>query len=210
MIKALILDMDGVIVDSEPLHQKAEIQIMAKYGVKIKRKDLEKYTGTTSKHMFTELIKKYNLKTTPEKIISEKRKIYLPLLKNKAQAIPGIITLIKKAHKKGLKLAVASSSIHKYINIVLEKFKLKQFFNIIVGAEDIKNSKPNPEIFLLAAKKLHTKPKECIVIEDAKLGVKAAKAAGMCVIGYQSSHSGNQDLDKADEIVREIKEIKLP
>ncbi len=203
MIKAIIFDMDGVIADSEELHSKAEKKVMSYYGIKISDEELEKYIGTTAKYMFERLIKKYQLETNFKKIRAEKNKILFPLLKKKLKAIKGVIPFIMNLKKMKIRLALASSSHKKVIKLVLNKLKLKNCFEVITSADDIKKSKPDPEIFLQTAAKLKLKPEECLVIEDAELGVKAAKKAGMRCIGYKNRHSsfGNQNLAKADFIV---------
>tara|TARA_Y100000310_G_C20700703_1_gene829603 strand:+ start:7178 stop:7858 length:681 start_codon:yes stop_codon:yes gene_type:complete len=209
LIKAVIFDMDGVIVDSEPIHQKAEKESLLKYGVKISTEELSRYTGTTAKFMYDKLILKYKINTTFDKILSEKDKILFKLLENNTRPISGIYELIEKLKNQNLKLGVASSSHKKLINFIIGKLKLKKMFDSIVGCDDIIHSKPHPEIFLKSAKLLNFNPDECIVIEDAKLGVEAAKKAGMKCIGYKNLNSGNQDLSKADIIIEDFEKLDV-
>lgn len=201
--------MDGVIVDSEPVHIKAEKQTMIKYGIDISTKELQKYTGTTAKFMFTELIKKYNLNTTFKKIFNEKEQILFKLLEKDICLTKGVISLIKNLKQKGIQLGIASSSHKKLINFIFKKLNITHFFDSIISAENIKHSKPNPEIFLKSSEDLGINPNNCLVIEDAELGVKAAKNAGMRCIGYKNPNSGNQDLSKADMVIDDFSKLTL-
>jgi len=198
MKKAVIFDMDGVIAETEHAHIVAEKQTMLKYGIQISEDELHEYTGTTAKVMFTSLIEKYKLSTTFDRIFKEKEEILFKLLEEDVQPTKGVIDLLHKLKKMKIKLAVASSSHKRMIEYVLKKLEIMDLFDSIVGAEDIDRSKPDPEIFLISAKRLNVKPEECIVVEDSKLGVDAAKKAGMKCLGYVNPSSGKQDLSRAD------------
>jgi len=201
MIKAFIFDLDGVLVESEKAHIEADQQAFLKHGVQISAEELHKYTGTTAKMMFTELMKKYNMKTTFEEIFEQKEEIFFKLLEADAEPTKGVIELLKELKKRNLKLAIGSSSSGKVVEHVLRKLNITHLFDRVLGSEDIVHSKPNPEIFLKAAVELGVSPDECAVVEDAKLGVEAAKRAGMRCIGYQNPNSGQQDLSRADIVV---------
>lgn len=209
MIKAVIFDLDGVIVESENAHIEAEKQTFLKYGVKISADELHEYTGTTAKVMFTELIRKYKLDVMFEEIFHEKEDIFFELLEKNAEPTRGIITLLRKLKSERIKLAIGSSSTKKQIKYVLKKLGITRLFDSAVGAEDIAHSKPDPEIFLKAAAELNVNPSECLVIEDSKLGVEAAKRAHMKCIGYRNLNSGNQDLSKADVITDDFSKLDI-
>jgi beta-phosphoglucomutase family hydrolase len=209
MIRAVIFDMDGVIVESEHLHIKAEQQTMLKYGVRISAEELHTYTGTTAEFMFTELIKKYKLNTTFERVFDEKEEFMFKLLEKETRPTKGVIELLKKLKRKGIKLGIASSSHRKLIEYILRRLNIVRLFDFVVSAEDIANSKPNPEIFLRSARGLRVEPVECLVVEDAKLGVEAAKNAGMRVVGYRNPNSGDQDLSRADMIVDDFAKLSV-
>jgi beta-phosphoglucomutase family hydrolase len=209
LIRAVIFDLDGVIVESEDAHIEAEREIFQKYNVKISAEELHTYTGTMAKVMFTELIAKYKLNTTFEKINIQKEEILLKLLDKDAEPTKGVLNLIQELKLEGIKLAVGSSSTRRMVDYILNKLKLTQAFNRVITAEDIEHSKPNPEIFLKAAKELKVKPSQCLVIEDSKLGVEAAKSAGMKCAGYRNPHSGDQNLSKADVIIDDFSQIDI-
>lgn len=209
MIKAVIFDMDGVIVESERAQIEAERQTLLKYGVRISCKKLQQYTGTTAEFMFNELIKEYRLNVAIEKMLNEKEKILFKLLEKDARPTRGIIRLIKTLRRKRIKLGIASSSNKKLIGHVLRKLNIMQLFNSVVGSDDVAHSKPNPEIFLEAAKRLRVSPANCLVIEDSKLGVEAAKNARMKCVGYKNPNSGHQDLAKADIIIHDFSKLDV-
>jgi beta-phosphoglucomutase family hydrolase len=209
LIGAVIFDLDGVIVESENAHIEAEKQTFLKYDVRISTEELREYTGTTAKAMFTELIRKYRLKTTFEEMSSQKEEILFGLLKKDAEPTKGIITLLRKLKSERTRLAIGSSSTKKQIKYVLDKLEIAHMFDSVVGAEDIVNSKPDPEIFLKAAAELNANPSECLVVEDSKLGVEAAKRAHMKCVGYRNPNSGNQDLSKADIITDDFSRLDI-
>ena len=209
MIKAVIFDMDGVIAETEHIHIQAEKETMLKHGIKISENELHKYTGTTAKQMFTDLIRKYKLRVTFDEIFNQKEEIMFRLLEKDVQPTKGVKELLSRLKQLNIKLGIGSSSHKRLIDFVLKKLDIASFFDAVVDAEDIVNSKPNPEIFLTCAKRLHIRPEECLVIEDSNLGVEAAKKAGMKCLGYINPNSGNQDLSKADLVTRDFSTINL-
>jgi beta-phosphoglucomutase family hydrolase len=209
LIKAVIFDLDGVIVESESAHIEAEQQTFLKYGVRISSDELHKYTGTTAKLMFTELIRKYKLNATFEEIFRQKEAILFKLLEKDAEPTKGVITLLKKLKSKGIKLAIGSSSTKKQIKYVLSKLDIEHLFDSVIGEEDIVRSKPDPEIFLKAAAELDVNPSECLVVEDSELGVEAAKRAHMKCVGYINPNSGDQNLSKADTVTDDFSRLDI-
>jgi beta-phosphoglucomutase family hydrolase len=209
LIKAVIFDLDGVIAETEHIHIQAEKETMQKHGVKISADELHEYTGTTAKEMFKALIKKYELPTTFEEIFNDKEEIMFKLLEKEVEPTKGVIVLLLKLRQRRIKLGIGSSSHKRLIEYVLKKLNITSLFDAVIGAEDILNSKPNPEIFLTCAKRLHTKPSVCLVVEDSKLGVEAAKKAGMKCLGYRNPNSGNQDLSKADIVISDFSKLDI-
>ena len=209
MIKAVIFDLDGVIAETEHVHIQAETETMLKHGVKISENELHQYTGTTAKQMLTALTRKYRLHVTFNEIFNEKEEIMFRLLEKKVQPTNGVIELLRKLKQMKIKLGIASSSHKRLIEYVLKELEIAPLFDSVVGAEDVANSKPNPEIFLTCAKKLHAEPTECLVVEDSKLGVEGAKKAGMKCLGYRNPNSGNQDLSKADIVTNDFSKLDI-
>jgi len=210
MIKAVIFDMDGVIIDSEPLHYKVFMDYTSsKFGLTISDEEYNTFIGTTNHHMYSTLQKKYTIKGELAQLIEEyEEKCHEFLLASKMQRpIFGVDILVKNLHQNKIKLALASSSPKKSINIILDMFDMNQFFDVKVSGQEVANSKPAPDIFLRAAELLNIRPEECLVFEDSQNGVLAAKAAGMKCIAYYNPNSGKQDLSRADNIIESFAEV---
>ncbi len=210
VIKAVIFDMDGVIVDSEPAHYKVFMEhTKSKWGLTISDEEYNTFIGTTNHYIYSTLQEKYGIKGDLTALIEEYEKKCLDFLlssKNE-RPIQGVDILVKNLHKNKIKLALASSSPKKSINAILALFELGQFFDAKVSGQEVKHSKPAPDIFLRAAELLHVSPQECLVFEDSRNGVVAAKAAGMQCIAYYNPNSGNQDLSRADRIIESFAEV---
>lgn len=200
MIRAAIFDMDGVIIDSEPLHLNIEEDIFKKLGISITYEEHNTFIGTTSYYMWDKIRTNHNLTQSLEELVELDRNTYLDFLNDTLdlEPIKGVKELITDLHKNNIKLAVASSSPLNVIEKVLNLFHIRDYFDYIVTGDYVRKSKPEPDIFLYAAEKLDVDPKECVVIEDSHNGVLAAKKANMKCIGYKNPNSGNQDLSKAD------------
>ncbi|HEX9027284.1 MAG TPA: HAD family phosphatase [Clostridium sp.] len=209
-MKAVIFDMDGVIIDSEPIHLKVDIETMKALGCNISIEELEKYVGATNEYMFADIKKNYNISKSIEEIINYKVEMTKQkIIQSDLEPIEGIKELLSELKNKNIPTAIASSSPRSFIDVVVSKFKLQDYFRFIVSGEEVANGKPAPDVYIETAKKLGMLPRDCTVIEDSKNGVLAAKAAGMKCIGFQNVNSGNQDLSKADTIVKSIVEIKF-
>jgi len=209
LIRGVIFDMDGVIVESESAHVEAEKLVLSKYGISISSDELHEYAGTTAKKMFSELTKKYGLKVKAEKLLREKEQILFKFLEEDAEPTKGIVELLVRLKERDVKLCIGSSSPMKQVEYILKKLNIACLFDCAVGSDNIIHSKPDPEIFLKAAAGLGFKPQECLVVEDAKLGVEAAKRAGMKCIGYKNPNSGHQDLSKADLVIDSFSQFDI-
>ncbi len=121
--------------------------------------------------------------------------------------MPGLIYSLEFFKSKGMKIALASSGTEEYIQIVLDKFSIRNYFNVIVSGNDVKKGKPDPETYAIAVKKLNLKPVECVVLEDATVGIIAAKAAGCMCIAVKNNYTLEQDLSKADTQINSLQMI---
>lgn len=211
MIKGVIFDMDGVLIDSEPMHYKVFMQYSETVlGLDIADEEYNTFIGTTNLHIFTFLKGKYHLPREVADMVEEyeeKIEEFLHASKKTTVPIVGVDILARKLYKEKLKLAVASSSAKQRIDIVVNMFDMDQYFTAKISGQQVKNSKPAPDIFLLAAKTLGLSPEECVVIEDSTNGVAAAKAAGMKCIGFNNPSSVNQDISRADLIIDSFAEL---
>jgi beta-phosphoglucomutase family hydrolase len=211
MIKAVIFDMDGVIIDSEPIHHNMEKELFNKLGIQVDEDEHNTFVGKTDRDIWGYLKEKHQLTDTIEELLENKVNTFINYVvtREDVKPIDGIVNLLDRLHKRGLKIGLASSSSMKVIEAVINKLDLKKYFDAVVSGENMKRGKPEPDIFLHTAKLLNTLPENCLVIEDSKNGVYAAKAANMKCIGYKNINSGNQDLSKADIVVSSYYDIDL-
>lgn len=207
-MKAVIFDMDGVIINSEPLHHKVEREIVEELGGKLSDEEVASFVGTTDYNMWSKIKKKFNFKLSVEELIEMKKERFMKEI-DEIQLVPNFIDFMLSLYKKGYLMAIASSNNRKIVDTIVNKFQLYKYMKFIISGEEVKRSKPDPEIFLTAAKKMNVTPSDCIVIEDATNGVKAAKAAGMKCIGLKNTDTGKQDLSEADLIIENFNELSL-
>jgi HAD superfamily hydrolase (TIGR01509 family) len=207
MIDTVIFDLDGVIVDSEPVHQAIEKRLFNELEIEVPELFHQTLVGMNEENLWGAVLSAFNLDIDAQTIINKKR-TYLRFYLEDMQSllpIPDVIPLIKALNKDNLSLVLASSSPRFYIKAILKNFAIYQKFDALVSGEEVSNSKPAPDIFLEAARRIGKEPRSCLVIEDSTNGIKAAKAAGMKVIGFRNSPSGGQDFSGADYIIDSFK-----
>ncbi|GIO31017.1 MULTISPECIES: HAD family hydrolase [Paenibacillus] len=210
MKHAFIFDMDGVIIDSEPIHFDVDIKTLGYFGVETTEEELERFVGMTNPEMLGIFKRERNLPHSVEEMIEYQLDLKMNILKNlDIGPIEGIRELMEQLDEMNVPMAVASSSPRIFIEGVLAKFGLNHFFQTTVSGEEVPKGKPAPDIYLETAKQLGVDPQHCVVLEDSRNGMLAAKKAGMRCIGYLNPNSGNQNLAEADIQVRSYDEIRL-
>lgn len=209
MLKAVLFDMDGVIVDTEPLHHKAYYMMFNDYSIDVSKDLYESFTGQSTKNICKKLVELYNLDANPDDLVLCKRSHFFSLFDfdESLQLLPGVLALIQNYYNNGVTLVLASSASMGTINKVFTRFDLDKYFIGKLSGADLKASKPHPEIFEKAAEKAQQKREHCIVIEDSTNGIKAANAAGIFCVGYDSLNSKNQDYSTADLKVSSFDDI---
>jgi HAD superfamily hydrolase (TIGR01509 family) len=208
MLKAVLFDMDGVIVDTEPLHNKAYHQMFDDVNIDVDKDLYASFTGQSTINICKRLVDRFNLNVTPEYLVNLKRKHYKYIFENgELDLIDGVLDSIKDFYANNLTLVVASSASMPGIVQIFERFDLNQYFSAKFSGADLKQSKPHPEIFIKAAESTGFKKSECMVIEDSTNGIKAANAAGIFCVGFKSPHSSHQDYSNANLVISSFKEI---
>ena len=203
MLKAILFDMDGVIVDTEPLHHKAYYIMFNEVNIDVTSELYQSFTGQSTINICKQLCDHFNLNQDPEVLVQLKRNAFKTLFANDPdlKLIDGVLDLIKNYHSNGLTLVLASSASMMTINAIFTRFNLNQYFIDKLSGADLKASKPHPEIFIKAAAASGHDKQNCIVIEDSTNGIRAAYDAGIYCIGYDSLNSKNQDYSKANQVV---------
>ncbi|PQL93251.1 HAD family hydrolase [Apibacter adventoris] len=209
MINTVIFDMDGVIVDTEPVHKYAFFKHFKQIGLEISNKEYDTFRGLSTKNLYQKIKDKYNLKQGVEELVQQKRNIFNQAFEEKKDLdlLPGMRNLIENLYKEKFQLILATSSARVTLTKVFNRFKLFPYFSHIVSGEDFPKSKPDPAIFLKAVELSKKTKQNCIIIEDSTNGVLAANAAGVFCIGYSSDRSGDQDLKNANMIIHHFNEL---
>ena len=210
-LKAVLFDMDGVIVDTEPLHRKAYFKTFNQLGIEVSEELYTSFTGASTKRVCETLIYQFNLSETFEEIAAIKRAHFKDYFYNDEEfdLISGVRELIQHYYKNGITLILASSATMTTINMVFEKFELEKYFSGKISGADLQESKPHPEIFMKAAEMSGENIENCMVIEDSTNGILAAHRANIFCAAYKSLHTHNQDYNLANIVVSDYTELEV-
>jgi len=209
MIKGILFDMDGVLVDSEEYIFEAAKMMFAEHGIIVKPEDALPFVGTGENRYISGIGETNGFIVDIERDKARTYAIYGEITKGKLNALPGVHAFIEQCKGKGLKIAVASSADRVKIAINLHEIGLSaDTFEAIISGEDVERKKPFPDIYLLAAQKIGLSPHDCVVVEDAVSGVAAAKAAGCKCLALTTSFP-SEKLQQADWIVKDLSEADL-
>lgn len=204
---AVIFDMDGVIIDSEPRHERAFMDVFEQMGYgQTHGIHFEQYLGRSDRAVWVDFIAKHNPKWTLDELTAWKQNHLIEILRREQPIFDGLPELVAKVAAQ-YPLAVASGSVHRVIEEVLAMKSLRRFFPVVVSVQDVAHGKPAPDIFLRAAALLGVEPARCWVIEDSAAGVTAARAAGMTAIAITNTLPAEK-LTHAHHVVRTYEEIE--
>lgn len=210
--KAVIFDVDGLMIDTEKLHSEAHEAVIREYGKVPVTNDFG-IVHIIGKSIYenSEIIRrKYNIDADAKTLEEKKHLEYLRILKHKKIApLPGVKKLYALLKKAGIKVALGTGGTKRALPLILENIGMPDSFEVIVALEDVKRGKPTPDVYLEVAKRLGVEPKFCVVLEDSQSGVEAAKNAGMKVIAVPNSYTKHQDFSKADKIINSLSDITL-
>ncbi len=207
MITTVIMDLDGLLADTEPLHCRAYQEVLSTQGAALTEADYIQHWVRSGKGI-GEWVAEHGLDCDPREIRTQKSKLYLELLSQSLRPMDGTFSLLETLHGKK-KLALASSSLRDAVDGVLQGLKIAHYFKVIVTGTDVSRVKPAPDIFLTAARQIRAQASECVVLEDAEKGVLAAYAAGMRCIAIPNDHTRSHDFSRATLVCSSLDEITI-
>lgn len=208
MIKGVLFDMDGVLVDSEAFMCKAAIKMFGELGLKVVPADFQPFVGMGENKYLGGVAEHYGVKIDIAKAKSRAYEIFEIIVKGNLAPLPGAHEFISECRKKGLKLALATSADPVKMNVNLKEIGLSaKVFDSIITGQDVVNKKPFPDIYIKAAKSIGLEPQECLVVEDAVSGIKAGKSAGCRCLAVTNSFEASE-LHEADWVCESL--VKVP
>jgi len=206
---AVIFDMDGVLIDSEPLHFEVLRRVLGHDGVQLSGAENEEFIGTTSAAMFATLIARHALPRSVSEYVALYDAAVLEVLRRPHKAQPGVEHLLGYLRQSSIRLGVASSSNRSWIDATLRSLQLTDAFEAIISGDEVSRGKPDPSIYTLAAQRLGIAPERCLAIEDAPNGVESARRAGMAVLGVRTAYTAHLNLGGVIETVDSLADLNL-
>ncbi len=204
IIKAVIFDLDGLLANTEPLHYRAWKDTLKKYDIPFTEDNFMNVVGKGSEWTAEFLDEKFSLTADKKILIAEKRKRFWEIIED-VKPMKGARELASKMREK-FKVALATNSTRAYADKVLNTIGIDEF-EVMVTGDDVKNLKPSPEIYVLAAKKLNLRPEECVAIEDSPSCVESAKKAGLKCIAVPNKYTKHQDFPDHDMTAESLAKI---
>jgi HAD superfamily hydrolase (TIGR01509 family) len=204
MMKGILFDFDGVVVQSELLHKETFLELLAPYGVKVTdERWYREFAGTGSRHIFDVLMKEYKITDNADDFVAKRKKIYEQRVRSgRLKETKGVREFLEKVRARGIKTAIVSGSHRTNVQVALDILDLGEYFDLIVSGDDLLERKPDPKPFLVAAEKLGLRPQDCLVIEDSFAGAEAARRAGAKLIVVDSPIA--KSIARTDPIIRDF------
>jgi beta-phosphoglucomutase len=208
-LKAVIFDMDGVLVNTEPHHIIIEKQLFAQLGLIISEEEHSSYMGKSSVQMWREIVRDHNLSYNAAELAQMNTDKIIEYFSGlcEIELMPGVVDLLETLYHKNIPMAVASSAEANTIELIMTRTNLNKYFIHKVSCGLVGKSKPEPDIYLYTAVLLCVKPEECLVIEDSANGIRAAKSANMFCVAYKGVNSLVQNTKIADESIEDFAQL---
>jgi len=208
MIKAIIFDLDGVLLDSVGRDIAITVQVFNNFGYSITQSDEQYIIGWHPADRISVFAEKFNMSPEEQQlIVAAEKRLYRELWDSTSELLPGVKECLDTMKTKGLTLALATTSTGESVSKFLQKFNLHGYFSLILTREDVFTRKPNPEVYTKAWNELGYKSEEMIVVEDTEIGVRAAKSAGLPCVAVPNDYTKAQDFSGADYVIKSIGEL---
>ncbi len=204
---AVVFDMDGVLVDSEPMHVEAMRELLVPLGVPYTDADNEEFFGFTDPEVFRALRARYGLEPDEYELTRRRAARLVELTRERTVAMPGVPAVPRALRSLGYRLAVASSSALDVIRATVDVLGIAALFEALVSALEVGRGKPAPDVFVETARRLDLEPRTCLVVEDSRNGVLAAKAAGMACAAIPCPATRHEDFSEADFRLSALSEL---
>jgi HAD superfamily hydrolase (TIGR01509 family) len=209
VIESVVFDMDGLMVDSEPVQFRAFNDVLAPLGVTVTEAEFIDMVGRRAIDNFRQLVEQYDLEESAESINARKNEVYLARMKDELKPLPGLFHALDLCESYGLQRIIASSSPRKDILATLDILGVTDRFSFIVSGDMVINGKPDPEIFIKTAATAGKPPSSFVVLEDTGHGVNAAKGAGMIAVAVPNRFTVHQDFSRADLVLNSLTELSI-
>jgi len=204
---AVIFDMDGVLVDSEPLHFETTARLLADFGVRFTAQENDQFVGWTDGAMFNVLVDRHHLAVSPDDLAAQRVALMRERISQGVPRMPGVPDVLRRVAADGYRLAIASSATPALIRDVVHALAVESLFATLVSSEEVARGKPAPDVFLEAANRLAVPAARCVVVEDSRNGLLAAKAAGMACAAIPCATTRHQDFHEADWRLHSLTEL---
>lgn len=212
MIKAIIYDMDDLMINSISLHERVTDKLLQTYGHRLSdlpEDVLSSFIGIRVIDICRKIINYLKLNVDLESFYHERSALFIRSVRDEIDPMPGLQKSLKLFKSNNFLIALTSSGTKEYIDIILDKFNIRDYFDAIISGDDVAKGKPDPEPYLVTCQKLNLNPTECLVLEDAANGIASAKAAGCHCFAIKNPHTPPQDLSQADLIFNSLSEITI-
>ena len=195
---AVIFDMDGVLIDSEPISFAAMREVLAPYGVPYDEGENEEFLGRSTLDTFATLVARHRVPAVVDDLVDAFTVHKVGLLRTRGRPMPGVPAVLERVRAAGYRTALASSAEHAVIDVTTEVLGIRALFEVLVSGREVPRAKPAPDVFLETARRLGAPPARCLVVEDSRNGLLAAKAAGMNCAVVPCAYTAGQDFREAD------------
>lgn len=210
MLKAVLFDMDGVIVDTEPVYARNELEMAERMNIPLTKEFQKNYIGVSHRILWKELKELYDFPYMVDELSFIEREFMANyFVSGELIPINGICELIRSLDENEIKCAIVTSNIEKNVRLVMKRLGIESYISSIASADKVKMIKPAPDLFLYACNELKISPDNCIAVDDCEIGIVGAKSANMKAVGFINPNSGKQDFSKADYIINDMRNLTV-